>query len=153
MPTSSLSKSCTNQTTNWDHFVHGADIGVRGWGDTPREALENAALALTGVITDPSKIRSTTKILITDHLSSDDKDLLLYDWLNAIVFRMATEKFVFGKYQIEEQGGAFRGCGWGEPIDEVRHDPAVEVKGATMTGLSLAQKENGLWVAECVVDV
>jgi SHS2 domain-containing protein len=153
MPTSSLSEGSTNQTKNWDHFVHGADIGVRGWGDTPRDALENAALALTGVITDPNKIRSTTKILITDHLSSDDKDLLLYDWLNAIVFHMATEKLVFGKYQIEEQDGAFRGWGWGEPIDEVLHDPAVEVKGATMTGLSLAQKGSELWVAECVVDV
>ena len=115
--------------------------------------MENAALALTGVITDPTKIRSTTKFLITDHLSSDDKDLLLYDWLNAIVFRMATEKIVFGKYQIEEQDGALRGWGWGEPIDEVLHDPAVEVKGATMTGLSFTKRERELWVAECVVDV
>jgi SHS2 domain-containing protein len=153
MPTSTLNKGSNNQTKSWDHFVHDADIGIRGWGNTPRNALENAALALTGVITDPSKIRSSTKILITDHLSSDNKDLLLYDWLNAIVFCMATEGMVFGKYHIEEKDGAVRGWGWGEPIDEVLHDPAVEVKGATMTGLSLAQRESDLWIAECVVDV
>ena len=31
--------------------------------------------------------------------------------------------------------------------------PAVEVKGATMTGLRVAQERDGSWVAECVVDV
>ena len=33
-----------------------------------------------------------------------------------------------------------------------RHQPAVEVKGATWTGLRVA-REGGSWVAECVVDV
>jgi len=29
----------------------------------------------------------------------------------------------------------------------------VEVKGATYTNLSVRQEPNGLWVAQCVVDV
>jgi SHS2 domain-containing protein len=37
-------------------------------------------------------------------------------------------------------------------VDPVRHQPAVEVKGATCTGLSVTC-ENGLWHARCVVDV
>ena len=35
----------------WEHFPHDADIGVRGWGATPAEAFEQAALALTAVVT------------------------------------------------------------------------------------------------------
>jgi len=34
----------------WEHFRHGADIGVRGIGVTQSEAFEQIALALTTVI-------------------------------------------------------------------------------------------------------
>lgn len=36
----------------WTHFHHEADIGVRGTGHSPEEAFEQAAVALTAVITD-----------------------------------------------------------------------------------------------------
>ena len=36
----------------WEHFSHDADIGVRGWGQTLAQAFEQAALALTAVVTD-----------------------------------------------------------------------------------------------------
>jgi SHS2 domain-containing protein len=45
------------------------------------------------------------------------------------------------------------GKAWGEPVDVGRHQPAVEVKGATYTGLRVARENDGAWVAECVVDV
>ena len=31
----------------WEHFPHDADIGIRGFGATPAEAFEQAAVALT----------------------------------------------------------------------------------------------------------
>jgi tRNA nucleotidyltransferase (CCA-adding enzyme) len=34
-----------------------------------------------------------------------------------------------------------------------RHEPAVEVKGATYTDLFVGQNSGGAWVAQCVVDV
>ncbi|MEW5891370.1 MAG: archease, partial [Pseudomonadota bacterium] len=37
----------------WEHFRHGADIGVRGIGDTLGEAFAQGALALTAVVTEP----------------------------------------------------------------------------------------------------
>jgi tRNA nucleotidyltransferase (CCA-adding enzyme) len=41
---------------------------------------------------------------------------------------------------------------WGEPVDRVRHDPAVEVKGATYTTLRVARETEG-WIAQTVIDV
>lgn len=146
-------KSANKTKKNWEHFVHGADIGVRGWGTTRWEAMEKAALALTGVITDPDRIQAGLKILILDHVPILDDSLLLYDWLNAIVFRMATEKMVFGRFHLEEHDGLLTGWAWGEPIDEQIHDPAVEVKGATMTELRMEPQATGEWIAECIVDV
>jgi tRNA nucleotidyltransferase (CCA-adding enzyme) len=34
-----------------------------------------------------------------------------------------------------------------------RHEPAVEVKGATYTALRVEQLEDGHWLVQCVVDV
>ena len=36
----------------WEHFAHDADIGLRGRGPTPERAFEQAALALTRVVTE-----------------------------------------------------------------------------------------------------
>jgi SHS2 domain-containing protein len=41
----------------------------------------------------------------------------------------------------------------GETIDVARHRPAVEPKGATYTALAVAQRGDGSWLAQCVVDV
>jgi SHS2 domain-containing protein len=49
--------------------------------------------------------------------------------------------------------GALRAEAWGEPIDPARHEIAVEAKGATFTALEVAQRADGSWVAQCVVDV
>ena len=41
----------------WEHYDHGADIGVRGFGASKARAFEQAALALTAVITDPAEVQ------------------------------------------------------------------------------------------------
>ena len=75
----------------WEHFAHGADIGVRGIGATPAEAFEQAALALTAVVTDPAGIAPRRPRSTIDCEAPDD-ELLLADWLNALIYEMATRK-------------------------------------------------------------
>ena len=41
----------TGRRGQWEHFPHDADVGVRGWGATAAEAFEQAAQALTAVVT------------------------------------------------------------------------------------------------------
>jgi len=45
--------------------------------------------------------------------------------------------------------------GWarGETISATRHKPAAEVKGATLSELVVAQTPDGIWYAQCIVDV
>ena len=54
---------------------------------------------------------------------------------------------------ISDRRHRLRGRAWGEPIDRVRHEPAVEVKGATLTELRVWREPTGRWCAQCVVDV
>lgn len=135
----------------WEHFRHGADIGVRGWGDSPAEAFRQAALALTSVITDIGHVRS--HLPVTVECRAPDDDLLLLDWLNALVFEMATRRMLFGRFDVQVGPGTLTATAWGEPVDVVRHQPAVEIKGATATELMVRPAPGGGWIAQCVVDV
>jgi len=139
------------ETTRWEHFAHGADIGVRGIGPTPAAAFAQAALALTAVITDPQEVPPETAVAI--HCEAPDPELLFTDWLNALIYEMAVRRMLFARFKVAIDGERLSATAWGEPVDPARHHPAVEVKGATYTGLRVARGLDGLWRAECVVDV
>lgn len=134
----------------FETFAHDADIGVRGRGATLAEALANAGRALTAVVADPASVREVLSVEVACEAS--DPEVLLFDWLNALVFEMATRRVLFARYEVKVDGAVLRARAFGEPVEVGRHQPAVEVKGATWTGLRVA-REGGAWVAECVVDV
>jgi SHS2 domain-containing protein len=134
----------------WEHFEHAADIGVRGYGGTLAEAFEQTALALAAATTDVRKVNATTAIEI--RCEAPDVELLLVDWLNALIYEMATRNLCFVRFRVELDGPHLHGYAWGEPVDAARHDLVVEPKGATYTELRVA-KTDGAWLAQCVIDV
>ena len=136
---------------HWEHFSHEADMGVRGVGRTEEEAFAQAALALTGVITPPETVRGVQAVEIS--CAAPDRELLLVDWLNAVIFEMATRHLVFGRYEVHLEGNTLTARCFGEPVDLIRHERAVEPKGATFTSLEVAHRPSGEVVAQCVVDV
>lgn len=135
----------------WEHFAHDADIGVRGVGDSPAAAFEQGALALTAVVTDPQWVEPRDAVAV--HCAARDLELLFVEWLNALVFEMATRGMIFRRFAVTIADGALDATAWGEPVDVARHRPAAEVKGATYTALRVARNPDGTWTAECVVDV
>ncbi len=136
---------------HWEHFEHMADIGVRGIGNTPAEAFEQAALALTAIVTDPARVAPRRRVPI--HCPPAGLELLLVDWLNAVIYEMDTRDLLFGAYRVRLSADGLQGEARGEPVDRARHRPAVEVKGATFTALRVAQRPDGAWLAQCVIDV
>ncbi len=139
------------QSKRWEHFPHGADMGVRGIGKTLEEAFEQTGVAMSAVITDPAQISDTEEVEIA--CQAPDDELLLVDWLNALVYEMATRKLLFSRYEVHIKEHRLTARAWGEPMDPAKHQPAVEIKGATYTALRVAREANGEWVAQCVVDV
>lgn len=139
------------EQTGWAHFEHGADIGVRGFGPTLATAFEQAACALTAVVTDLERV--VAKELIQLACSAPDDELLLSDWLNALIYEMATRNMLFSRFEVNIEDHHLSAKAWGETVDVARHRPAVEIKGATYTALSVKQEEDGRWIAQCVVDV
>lgn len=135
----------------WEHFPHGADVGVRGRGPTMGAAFAGAALALTAAVTDPARVAAAEAVDI--RCEAPDPELLLVDWLNALVFEMATRRLLFARFEVTIDGPRLRATAWGERVDVGRHEPAAEIKGATMTALSVREERPGRWLAQCVVDV
>jgi SHS2 domain-containing protein len=140
----------SRQVAHWEHYEHSADIGVRGIGRTKAEAFEQAALALTAVITDPAAVEARESVEIT--CEAPDDELLLAEWLNAVVLEMGTRKMLFSRFVVRIDGTRIGATAWGEPVDVARHHPAAEVKGATYTTLRVGH-EGDQWIAQTVVDV
>jgi tRNA nucleotidyltransferase (CCA-adding enzyme) len=137
--------------TRWEHFEHGADIGVRGVGMSKAAAFEQVALALTAVVADLGSVTPRDSVDIA--CEAEDDEMLLVGWLNALVYEMAVRHMLFSRFRVEIDGKRLRATASGESISMQRHRPAVEVKGATFTALRVAQTEDGRWMAQTVVDV
>jgi SHS2 domain-containing protein len=137
-------------TPGWQHVDHDADMGIVGTGRSVAEAFEQVAMGMTAIVTDAPIGRS-----VHVHVScqAPDLELLLVDWLNALIYEMATRSVLLGAFSVVIQNHHLYGEAWGEPVDTARHQPAVEVKGATLTGVRVRQEANGVWHAQCVVDV
>jgi tRNA nucleotidyltransferase (CCA-adding enzyme) len=135
----------------WELFAHDADIGVRGFGPTKQAAFEQAAYAMTAVITEPRDVAPSH--IVEVECEAPDAEFLLVEWLNALVFEMATRRMLFSRFAVHIRGGRLRGWAWGEAVDVARHEPAAEIKGATLTALRVRRRHDGTWVAQCVVDV
>lgn len=126
-------------------------MGVRGVGTSIEEAFEGAAMAMSALTTQLAKVSRKENIEI--RCEAPDEEMLLFDWLNAIVYEMATRNMVFGAFRVTIDDCRLQGTARGETRDRERHMAGVEVKGATFTELLVSERDDGTWVAQCVVDV
>jgi SHS2 domain-containing protein len=135
----------------WEHFPHEADVGIRAYGPTLGAVFEQAALAMTGAITDVERIVPNERVSIACEASQTD--LLLVEWLNALVYEMAVRDMLFSRFAVTIEDSGLSGEAWGERVNVDRHRPAAEVKGVTYTALEVSRRADGQWLAQCVVDV
>lgn len=138
-------------SAHWKHLPHGADITICGFGNSKAEAFEQAAVALTAIMAQPEEVAAVESVEIA--CSAQDDELLLVEWLNALIYEMATRKMLFSKFEVHIGGRNLSAKAWGEPIDIDRHELGTEVKGATCTNLTVAREQSQQWRAQCVIDV
>jgi SHS2 domain-containing protein len=131
------------------YFEHDADMGIVGRGTLIEEAFENAAAAVFAMMADPAEIRPRTSVAIA--FEEADIELALVIWLNLLLGEARSGALVFGRFHLRRDGICWRGSAEGEPW-RAGLERGVEVKGATLTGLAVTQRD-GIWEARCVVDV
>lgn len=135
----------------WAHFDHGADIGLRAEAASRPALFELMGEALTAVVTAPERVRPDTELTI--RCEAPDDGLLLVDWLNALIYEMATRDLLFCEWRVALDDHRLVARVRGQAVDRAAHAPAVEIKGATYTALECRREPDGRWIAQCVVDV
>ena len=161
----------TNKSCYWEHFSHDADVGIRGIGDTMEHAFAEAAKALTATICDIDSVKPEiqkqikcaapdnellfveARVCVDVQCEAVDLEYLFVKWINALVYEMAVSCMLFSRFEVQVNDHDLRANIWGEKVDKSRHEPAVEVKGATYTELKVTQTENSEWLAQCIIDV
>ncbi len=82
-------------------------------------------------------------------IGSPDRDALLVDWLNELIFLSERDKRIFGEVRIEQiSERALRASVRGREVEEVK----LHVKAATFHGLDISEGPQG-FAANIVLDV
>ena len=131
------------------YFDHGADIGIVGRGVPLEKAFENAATAMFAIMAEPGQVQLRERVVIG--FEEADVELALVTWLNLLLGHARSRGLIFGGFHLRRDAARWSGSAEGEPWREGL-ERGVEVKGATLTGLAVTQRD-GLWEARCVVDV
>lgn len=132
-----------------NYFDHDADIGIIGRGDTLPESFVDAARAMFSLMTDLSTIRP--KVQMSFIFEEKDNELALVTWLNTLLAKADSHQLIFSQFEIIHNNPIWECKAYGDKWhpDRLR---GIEVKGATLTMLSV-NKKNNQWEARCVVDV
>jgi SHS2 domain-containing protein len=130
---------------------HTADLAWRLWGRDLPELFENAGRALSATMTDRRylKRRATREVSLT----ADDRETLLVDWLNHLLYLFDLDGFLGRDFQVESltpEGLEARVTG--ESFDAARHPERTGVKAATFHQLSIVPVQDG-WEATVVLDL
>ena len=131
------------------YFDHDADIGIIGKGPTLEAAFESAAKAMFAIMAE--KVPEPLEIEISFVFEEEDSEFALIHWLNYLLAHAQSRSIILGRFELRREGVLWSAKAWGAPWKKeiIR---GVEVKGATLTMLSVEEKA-GLWQARCIVDV
>lgn len=133
----------------YSYFDHDADIGIVGRGESLEQAFESAAQAMFAIMSDIAMLR--TDITAQVDFEEADVELALVTWLNLLLAHARERDAVFGHFRLRREGDRWYGKASGQRWDESM-ERGVEVKGATLTMLSVRQQHE-VWEARCIVDV
>lgn len=131
------------------YFDHDADIGIIGHGPTLENAFVAAAEAMFAIMADTRALSPNQCVPIS--FDESDPELALVTWLNMLLTEARERGMVFCSFELARQDGHWQGRACGEPWHEGL-ERGTEVKGATLTMLSVKQDSDG-WTVSCVVDV
>jgi len=143
------------EPTGVEYLDHTADVGIRARGGSVEGAFERAAAGLFSLMVRLDAVEATASHAVV--CRGETLDDLLVEWLSELLVQKDLSGLVFGRFEVDigrgPDGHELRGIARGEALDPSRHALGIEVKGISYLGLSVAQAEDGAWIAECVVDV
>lgn len=132
-----------------------ADVAFEAQGKTLAELFTNAALAVTNTMVKDVKTLGQS-ILKNVELEAGNPEMLLYHFLQELVFYKDAELLLFGGYAVDirQETGKWRlkAVIRGEELSAEKHEPAADVKAVSLHNFKVRKTEQG-WTADVILDV
>jgi protein archease len=139
------------RTAKYRQLPHTADLAWRIWGQSLATLFENAAGALTATMIDRRYVRRRESRTV--ELESMDREALLIDWLNHLLYLFDVEGFLGRVFHIDSLSERrLQASVWGEAFDPKRHPEKSAVKAATYHQLEIRPWKHG-WQATVILDL
>jgi SHS2 domain-containing protein len=119
---------------------HTADTGIIAYGENLEKAFENTALGMFSLITELKNIKKdqTRKI----NVSATDRDNLLINWLNELIYLFDVDNLVFSNFDIIRlTDTTISATAYGEKVDLSRHEIKTGIKAATYHMLKIEEND------------
>jgi SHS2 domain-containing protein len=129
-----------------------ADAGIRASGRDLSQAFANAARGMFSLISDIEKVN---EVIFRDvEVAAPDKETLLVEWLNELVFLFDTEMLLFKRFHIVTLTETLiKARCYGEKIDKSRHEIKRGVKSATYHDLKVEILKDGSCRVQVLIDL
>ena len=139
------------------YLPHTADVAFVAYGKTFREALENSALAMLGVMFDIGEIKKadcSVKTMRITERAANDADLLWFT-LQRIVSKVDEKRLKAFGFKVNritkgKKVSVLHGCVFYKPVKE--YVALLDVKAVTPHGLEVKKTKSG-WSARVLLDV
>ena len=130
---------------------HTADVGIIAYGTDIEQLFCNAALALFSLITELESIQEKSHLNL--RVSSDERDSLLVEWLNELIYFFDAKHMLFNRFDIESlTQNELKATCHGEDFDPMKHKIKRGVKAATYHMLRLDKNNDG-YEAQIILDI
>ncbi|MFA5333022.1 MAG: archease [Candidatus Nanoarchaeia archaeon] len=130
-----------------------ADLAIKAYGKTLKEAFENSANAICNAISETKKIDEQEIKLVKK--SSENLKMLLYEFLEELLFLHDSENLIFKRViidELDEKTNSLSAIFYGEPFEPKKHIPKSNIKAITYFDMQI-KKENGNFAIKFIADV
>ena len=138
-------------TKGFEIINHTADIGIIAYGKNAGDLFVNAGKGLFNLIIDPEQVTASEAYIV--EVKGEDREALLVNWLNELIYLFEAKGEVFKDFQIISiRETELKARAMGEKINPEKHRFHREVKAATYHQLRIEQTVNG-WRAQVIFDI
>lgn len=132
---------------------HTADVGIKIFGKTEKEFLENAAYGMFSLLADLGEIKQNKKIRVKTE--GVDIETLLIGWLNELLYQSNYRKMLFSSFKIKEittqinkkttpkKNIKLKAEVFGQQVDFSQNPLPMEIKAATYHKLKVQKDKTG----------
>jgi len=126
---------------------HTADAYVEAYGSNLEEAFENAAAAMTDVMTELEKVEAKNEETFV--IEEQDESALLYSWLEELLLEFELKGKLYSRFEVSgiaetSEGVRLHARAWGENYDSEKHPSKVGIKSATYHQMEIIKEQNSV---------